>query len=135
MLMVYILLIQIKEQRTANLSGSTSANLSLNFFELGLDLDPNDYVNLEIADSSTPTTWTLLKRYTGANGNQSGVDNFDITPYISASTTIRFLSANSVNMIIGDVVRFDNVNITYNIPRNCNYIVILATNSNWLYLS
>ena len=111
--------------RTANIFGAVSATLSLNYAEFGLDLDPKDYIDLQIATSSNPTTWTLLKRYTGGNGNQSGIDNFNITPYISATTTIRFISSNSSNMVSGDIINFDNINIIYNTPVPANYIVQL----------
>ncbi|MDI6051140.1 Ig-like domain-containing protein, partial [Flavobacterium sp. XS2P24] len=113
-------------RRTANLSTAIAATLSLNYTELGLDLDVNDYVDLQIATNASPASWTLLKRYTGADGNQSGLSTFDITPFISGTTTIRMLSSSRVSMVSGDIVKFDNVKFSYETPIAAKYIVQLV---------
>jgi protocatechuate 3,4-dioxygenase beta subunit len=112
--------------RTANLSTAIAATLSFNFNETGLDLQTGDYVDVMVATSASPASWTLLKRYTGADGNQTGSDSFDITAYMSATTTVRFMSSAAATMIAGDSVFFDNVQIAYQIPAAAAYIVQLA---------
>ena len=112
--------------RTANINSAISATLSFKYTESGLDLDINDYVDVMVATSAAPTSWTLLKRLTGADGNQSGTLSYDITSYISATTTIRFLTANSASMIAGDIVYFDDVKISYNTPNAAKYTIQLV---------
>ncbi|MFA5974317.1 MAG: Calx-beta domain-containing protein, partial [Lentimicrobiaceae bacterium] len=112
--------------RTANLSGAIAATLTFSYKETGLDLDVNDYVDVEIATTASPSNWTLLHRYTGADGNQTGASSFDITPYISGTTTIRFKSSTAATMLNGDIVDFDNVQISYNTPTAAKYLVKLA---------
>jgi uncharacterized repeat protein (TIGR01451 family) len=112
--------------RSMNLSNALSANLSLDFNEQNLDLQVNDYVDLQVANSAAPTNWTLLKRFTGADGNQSGTMTFDISNFISPNTTIRFVTSGSSLMIPGDLVYFDNVRIDYLYPQANKYITQLA---------
>ena len=111
--------------RSLNITGAVSASLSLDYDEQNLDLQVNDYVDLQIASSTTPTSWTLLKRFTGADGNQIGSLNFDISSYISPTTTIRFVSSGSSLMVPGDLVYFDNIRINYSMPVASRYIVQL----------
>ncbi len=113
-------------RRTANISGAIAAILTFNYFETGMDLQVGDYVDVEVASTASPSSWTLLKRYTGANGNQSGIDTFDIASFISTTTTIRFMSSTSATMVAGDIVYFDNVQISYNLPTAASYIVQLV---------
>ena len=113
-------------RRTANLVGSIEATLSFSYSEVGLDLEVGDYVDVQVATNATPGAWTLLKRYTGADGNQSGTDTFDITPYIAGATTIRFLSSTNSSMRANDVVYFDNVQIAHLTPTSGTYVVQLA---------
>ncbi len=112
--------------RTANLSTAISATLSFKYTEIGLDLEVGDYVDVMVATSATPASWTLLKRLSGADGNQSGLLSYNITPYLSATTTIRFVSSGSATMIAGDIVYFDDVQISYQVPTPASYIVQLA---------
>ncbi|MDP1816062.1 MAG: SdrD B-like domain-containing protein [Leadbetterella sp.] len=112
--------------RSLNIAGAVSASLSLNYNEQNLDLQVNDYVDLQIASSTSPSSWTLLKRFTGADGNQSGSMTFDIGSYISPTTTIRFVSSGSSLMIPGDLVYFDNIRVNYSQPVASRYIVQLA---------
>ncbi len=113
-------------RRTANIAGAIAAKLIFNYVETGLDLQVGDYVDVEVASTATPSSWTLLKRYTGANGNQSGLDTFDISSFISATTTIRFISSSSATMVAGDIVYFDNVQVRYDLPTPASYIVQLV---------
>ena len=112
--------------RTANLTNAISANISFDFNEQNLDLQVNDYVDLEIATSSSPSNWTLLKRFTGADGNQNGSFSTDISSYISPTTTIRFVSSGSSLMVPGDLIYFDNIKIDYLMPIASKYLVQLA---------
>ncbi|HLO46470.1 MAG TPA: SdrD B-like domain-containing protein [Leadbetterella sp.] len=112
--------------RSMNLSNALSANLTLDYNEQNLDLQVNDYVDLQIANSSTPSNWTLLKRFTGADGNQNGSMTFDISSFISPTTTIRFVTSGSSLMIPGDLVYFDNINVAYLYPQANKYIAQLA---------
>ncbi len=113
-------------RRTANLSTAIAATLSFKYTEVGLNLEPGDYVDVEIATTATPASWTLLKRYTGGDGNQTGTDSYDITPYISGTTTIRFISSNTGSMTSSNMVYFDNVQISYLTPTAAKYIIQLA---------
>ncbi|OYU65331.1 MAG: hypothetical protein CFE22_14410 [Cytophagaceae bacterium BCCC1] len=112
--------------RSLNLTNAISANLTFNYQEQNLDLQVNDYVDLLVASTATPSNWTLLKRFTGADGNQSGSMTFDISDYISSNTTIRFVTSGSSLMGVGDVVYFDNIKIDYLLPQPKKYIVQLA---------
>jgi uncharacterized repeat protein (TIGR01451 family) len=112
--------------RSMNLLNAISANLTLDYNEQNLDLQVNDYVDLQIANSASPSNWTLLKRFTGADGNQIGSMAFDISNFISSATTIRFVSSGSSLMIPGDLVYFDNIKVDYLQPLANSYIVQLA---------
>ena len=78
------------------------------------DGQANDQFLVQV--SSNGTTFTQIGQI-GATGDGSFVDpayqtfTFDLTPYISANTTIRFSVGNSVDN--GDIVYVDNVQFTY----------------------
>ncbi|MBK9510179.1 MAG: DUF11 domain-containing protein [Cytophagaceae bacterium] len=111
--------------RSLNLNGALSATMSVSFNEQNLELEVNDYVDLQIANSASPSSWHLLKRFTGADGNQTGSISFDISDYISSATTIRFVTSGSTLMVPGDVIYFDNVQVDYLQPVAANYVVQL----------
>jgi uncharacterized repeat protein (TIGR01451 family) len=111
--------------RSANLSTAVAATLTLNYQESGLDLNAGDYVDLEISQNGS-APWTLLKRYTGANGNQTGNDTFNIFNYKSVATAIRFVTPATFGMSATNTVLFDNVQIRYEVPTAASYIVQLA---------
>jgi hypothetical protein len=113
-------------RRTANLAGTIEATLSFSYAESNLNLEIGDYVDVSVATSATPSAWTLLKRYTGADGNQSGTDSFDITPFITGATTIRFLSSTNASMTSNNIVYFDDVQISHLTPTSGAYVVQLA---------
>ena len=110
--------------RSADLSTAISASLSFDYAESGLDLVVNDYVDVQVATSPSGP-WTLLTRLTGANGNQSDSYSASITPYLSATTTIRFITSGSEDMTSSNRVDFDNVQITFSTPTSADYIVQL----------
>lgn len=100
--------------RTANLTGYTSATLTLetrrNSIEAG------EQVTLEISNSGSGGPWTILQTYLGGTDDAAYVasGNINITGYISANTTIRFLTNAAYGGDGGgqnDNFYFDNVQI------------------------
>lgn len=112
--------------RTVNLGAAIRAELSFKYTESGLDLDVNDFVDVQVANAASPSSWTLLKRISGADGNQSEILSFDITDYISSSTTIRFVTNSSASMLSGNIVYFDDVQVAFDVPVAEKYIVRLG---------
>ena len=96
--------------RTANLTGATTATLTYDYKEEELEA-ANDFVTVEV--STNGSTWTEIGRHEGTD-NLSGSNSFDISAYISATTSIRFLSASSYET--SDFVYLDNIQIQYSIP-------------------
>lgn len=90
-------------KRTANLSTATAAVLSFNWRTSSLESGET----LAIQASSDGTSYTTLTTFTGAT---SGSFSQDISTYISANTTIRFIkgggnwSANNDRAYIDDVL-------------------------------
>ncbi len=75
-------------KRTADLSGKLSATLMFNW-KAGWEVDKDDEVVVEIADHPDGP-YTVLKTFTGFWGSATGDESFDITQWISSSTTVRF---------------------------------------------
>ena len=98
-------------ERTADLSAFTTATLDFDYRRQGLD-NGNDWVEIQISSSGPGGPFTTLDRFDGA---VIGTDpnyvatSYDITPHLSAVTTIRFLSSPTNGG--GDTVFFDNVTI------------------------
>ncbi len=91
--------------READLSGATSATLTLDFDN---QLMSGDVVRLEIS-SNGGSSWNFLKDYVDG-GPASGNDSFDITSFIASNTQIRFTQIGAS----GDApIFFDNVQIEY----------------------
>jgi len=96
-------------QREADLSGYTSAILSLGYRRDGFDND-NDWVTIDVSDDGGATWQELLKVF-GSGTDSSYVSwSTDITGHIAANTRIRFLT--SPNLGKGDEFYVDNVAIT-----------------------
>jgi|GEM_PF-1363484 len=96
-------------QRQADCSGYTRAILSFVYQRRGFD-DANDWVEIQVSPTGGAGTWTTLARYAGPTNdttNQSA--SFDISAYLSATTSIRFYS--SPNLGGGDSFYFDDVQI------------------------
>ena len=94
-------------ERAVNLSAYASATLSFEYRRDKLD-NTGDYVNIEISSSGGP--WTELDRFEGPATDLAYTSvSYDITPFISADTRIRFVS--SPNLGGQDRVWFDNVDI------------------------
>jgi hypothetical protein len=100
-------------QREVNLNGMTSATLSFVYRRVGLD-NNSDYVAVE-ASSNGGGSWTELDRFAGA-ANDGGYTaaSYDLTPYIATNTRIRFRSPATLGN--GDIVYFDNVEISFSGP-------------------
>jgi hypothetical protein len=98
-------------QREVDLSGYTSATLSLEYRRVGLD-GSSDYVTVEVSDNGG-SSWTEISRFEGPT-NDSTYQSFsyDISAYIASNTRIRFLSSSTLGG--QDRVYFDNVEISYN---------------------
>ena len=114
--------------RSANLEGAVAAKLSFKFTKAStMAENPQCYVDVYVADSPSPTSWTRLTRISGGDTSiKTSTLSFDITPYISAGTTIRFVTAPNAVMKSTDIVYFDDVQIEFGIPKKTDYIIQLA---------
>ncbi len=89
--------------RSADLTGSTKATLSFDWKTKKLGW----FESVAVLVSSDGVWFTQLGTY---GGSQSGTANFDISPYISSHTTIRFEN-HGLNWHSGEYVQIDNVQI------------------------
>ena len=100
--------------REVNLSGYNAARLEFMYGRYGLD-DVNDYTRLEISANGATGPWVELDRYAGPaddspySATNDGAIIYDITPYISSNTRIRF--RNSSTMGWDDLVTFEHLRI------------------------
>lgn len=96
-------------QRETDLSEAGSATLSYLYRRNGLD-NPNDYTTVDISATGSSGPWTELARYQGP-GSDSNYQSasHDITAYLSANTTVRFLTSSGMGNT--DTVWFDDVQI------------------------
>ncbi|MGB1254087.1 MAG: hypothetical protein ACPG8W_25985 [Candidatus Promineifilaceae bacterium] len=93
--------------RSADLSAYTSAIFNYEFRRKGLDRD-SDYVTVEI--SADGVNWDILQQIGGAGTDATARSaSFDISNYLSANTTIRFVTAPTFGR--ADKVFIDNVEI------------------------
>jgi hypothetical protein len=98
-------------QRTANLSGATAATLSFNFRNGGLD-DATETISVQV--SSDGINYTTIATFNNTSSTTSTNFSYNITSFISANTTVRFVSAGTLeNTDFGYV---DNVTITTTEP-------------------
>src|SRR5690606_10879952 len=99
-------------RRTASLSGAGVAYLSFVARTSGLD-DQFDYVDVEVASSSSGP-WTNLTRVAGpATGTTYYYDLLIPSDLYSSTTTIRFVSSGVGTMSSSDIVYFDDIKIAY----------------------
>jgi serine protease AprX len=97
-------------QRSVDLSGALAAMLTFEYRRRGLD-NSSDYVAVEIS-ADGGATWTTLNRFAGpATDSGYQVWEADISAFISADTTIRFLSSPTNGG--RDEVYFDNIEVSY----------------------
>ena len=94
-------------QRQVDLSGATSATLSLDAWRAGFD----NNASITLAVSTDGSSWTDLDTFTYASAPTSATSfDYDISAYASSTTWIRFLGS---GLIDGDFLRFDDVQIEY----------------------
>lgn len=99
--------------RTANLTGYVSATLNVDTRRV--NTEAGDDMFLEISSAGPAGPWTLLQTYLGGTNDGGYVNsgNIDITPYITANTTIRFRSSAAFGTAgLNDDFYFDNPLIT-----------------------
>jgi serine protease AprX len=100
--------------RTADLSGATSATLTLWRYNQINSLDSNGAVALEV--SSDGSTWTTLRTWRGVSEDLGAAyESFDLTPHLSATTSIRFRVATQTN---NSYINFDDIQIQYTPLQN-----------------
>jgi uncharacterized repeat protein (TIGR01451 family) len=93
-------------QRTADLSTATSPVLSFSY--VPANLESGDTL---VVEASTGGSFTTLGTYTGGSGFDTAPP-YDLTSYISATTTIRFRVTGGFD-VDDESLSFDNVDITY----------------------
>ncbi len=102
-------------QRSANLLGAISATLSFDYRRDGLD-SYYEYVSVEVS-ADGGATWTELGRFAGpSHDNLYHSWQADISKYLSAQTSIRFVSSPYLGW--DDSVYFDNVQIGVELAQN-----------------
>ena len=96
--------------REANLGSYTNATLSFIYRRDAL-LSADQLVNVQVSSNGVAGTWTTIATYAGpATDSSYSLDSFDITPYISTNTAIRFSSP--AGNTPGNRVWFDDVQIS-----------------------
>lgn len=93
-------------RRSADLSAATSATLSFDWRTVSID--NNEQLDIQIS-TAVNGTYTSIGTFTGS---QTGSFTFDISAYISSTTTIRFINGNN-NWEADDYVYIDDVQISY----------------------
>ncbi|MFN8597443.1 MAG: S8 family peptidase [Anaerolineae bacterium] len=97
--------------RAANLSGATAARLTFTYRRAGFTLSTHKAVVQVSKDGGT--TWTTLGTISGPGADANPVSaSFDVTPWISANTKIRF----GISAALTSYLYIDNVQITYRQP-------------------
>ncbi|HTQ84019.1 MAG TPA: VCBS domain-containing protein [Pseudolabrys sp.] len=94
-------------QRTANLTGASSATLSFDYLRSGLDSE--DVIQVQVSTDGIHFH-TIGSVQGPANDSAFHLASFDITNYISAQTTVRLAETSLGN---GETIYIDNVNIAY----------------------
>jgi len=97
-------------RRSVDLLGATSATLSFNW--RSRRLDAGEQLNIEISSTGS-APYTSIGTL---SGNQTSSFSVDVSSYISATTTIRFINSGSLNWANNESVYFDNVQISYVTP-------------------
>lgn len=97
-------------QRTADLTGAV--NPVLNFSYTAANLEAGDTLVVE-AGAAAGGPFTTLATFAG--GTPSVAPPYDLTPYISANTTIRFRITGGYD-VTNETLSFDNVDISYYLP-------------------
>ncbi len=96
--------------RIADLSSASSATLTFNY-ATSVGVDPTDVVVLEIS-SNGGNQFTVLDTFVNILGASSGNRSYDISSFISSSTTIRF-RVSSYYGVSDEFFTVDNLEISY----------------------
>jgi hypothetical protein len=96
--------------READLSAYSAATLTYNYFTVGT-LENSDSVTLEISENGG-SSWTTLQTY---SDDVSGSASFDISPYISSNTQIRFRVSQNFGAS-GEQFHVDDLDIAVSSP-------------------
>ncbi|MEZ6121000.1 MAG: DUF4347 domain-containing protein [Pirellulaceae bacterium] len=96
-------------QRTVNLAGAMEATLTFDYRRDGLDVEA-DYVSLLLSDDNG-ANFVEVARFAGPGSDASYIPvSYDISPYISSATVIRFASSTTLGN--NDELYIDNVAIS-----------------------
>ncbi|RME55372.1 MAG: hypothetical protein D6790_16040, partial [Caldilineae bacterium] len=98
-----------RAEREVNLTGAVTATLSFDWFVLG-GVETVDTAVVEMS-SDGGQSYTVIHTYTNFTAATSGHSEFDITPYISANTRVRFRIAQEF-FGSDEYFKVDNVTIT-----------------------
>lgn len=110
-------------RRTADLTGAVQASLTYNYAKSAFSSSSStiDFVEVEISPDGG-LTWSRLKLYSGT-ASSSGSETFDISAFISPTTTIRIRESKNSTFISTEYMTFDNVEISYTlIPPDGVYV-------------
>jgi len=119
--------------RKVDLSGATTAVMS--FIYRRVLMENNDYLDLELSTDGG-LTWTKWLRLMGGNDSTFLSSSFDISPFISGTTAIRFISHfNQDGTYDSDYFQFDDITIQFDpsplpMPPN-TYLDTLGVRSVW----
>jgi len=102
-------------RRSANVSQGTSATLTFSYRRQLATCPNTSTANVGLQVSSSGTTWTTLATY-NLNACDSGqvAQVFDITPYLAATTQVRFLGVGTAGA--SDFIYLDNVQVGFLAP-------------------
>ncbi|MCZ2392661.1 MAG: DUF11 domain-containing protein, partial [Chitinophagales bacterium] len=103
---------QAGARRTANLTGAIKAVLTYDFSKNAFSSITNDWVEVQVSNAVNGS-YATIARYDGNDVYGATGVSFDITSYISANTTIRFLESSDNGFTSSEYVEFDNVQIKY----------------------
>jgi hypothetical protein len=94
-------------EREANLAAFSSATFSFDF-RTTFRVDANDSVFVEVSDDGG-ASWALLENITGITGSFSGSRSYDVTPYRTPNTRVRF-RVNGLNGSGGTICCYGDAN-------------------------
>lgn len=97
-------------ERDVDLSGASSASISFEYRRENLD-EVSDYATLKISTNGAAGPWVEIARFAGPDNDATfQFASFNITPYISATTRIQFLT--SPDMGKNDILYVDTLEVT-----------------------
>ena len=96
--------------RVADLTSYTTATLSFDFRDF-VSFPSAQYFSVDVEVSTDGVTYTTLDSFTFFDTDQSY--SYDLTPYISSTTYIRFIANGFMQNFRSNYLYFDNVTIDY----------------------